>query len=84
MEGLGMDAEIMKSLGALQATTKAAHQRLDKVENEIREDLNKVNNKLDELNRFMERGKGWSAAFLLMSGFAGAGLTKLLAMIFTK
>lgn len=79
-----MDANLIESIGQLKATTKAAHQRLDKVENEIREDLDKVNNKLDQLNRFMERGKGWSAAFLLMSGFAGAGLTKLIAMIFTK
>jgi hypothetical protein len=79
-----MDPQLIDSIGQLKATTKAAHQRLDKVENEIRQDLSKVNDKLDELNRFMERGKGWSAAFLLMSGFAGAGLTKLMAMIFTK
>jgi hypothetical protein len=79
-----MDPQLIESIGQLKATTKAAHQRLDKVENEIRQDLSKVNDKLDELNRFMERGKGWSAAFLLMSGFAGAGLTKLMAMIFTK
>jgi Tfp pilus assembly protein PilN len=79
-----MDPQIIESIGQLKATTKAAHQRLDKVENEIRQDISKVNDKLDELNRFMERGKGWSAAFLLMSGFAGAGLTKLMAMIFTK
>jgi Tfp pilus assembly protein PilN len=79
-----MDPQLIDSIGQLKATTKAAHQRLDKVENEIRQDISKVNDKLDELNRFMERGKGWSAAFLLMSGFAGAGLTKLMAMIFTK
>jgi Tfp pilus assembly protein PilN len=79
-----MDPQLIESIGQLKATTKAAHQRLDKVENEIRQDISKVNDKLDELNRFMERGKGWSAAFLLMSGFAGAGLTKLMAMIFTK
>lgn len=77
-----MDAQLMESIGQLKATSRAAHQRLDKVEGEIREDLKDLNAKLDTLNGHMNRSKGWSAAFLLMSSFAGGGMATLISMIF--
>lgn len=76
-----MDA-IHQKLGELQATAVAAHKRIDKVETDIRDDLKTLNSELKELNAYMNRGKGWAAAFVMLSGFAGAGMFKLLSFIF--
>lgn len=78
-----MDA-VHQKLGELSATAKAAHQRMDKLEIGIRDDLKTLNKELKELNAYMNRGKGWAAAFVMLSGFAGAGMFKLLGIIFTK
>lgn len=76
--------DIREKIGALTATVKAAHQRIDKVEFDVREDLGKVETQLVELNAHMNKGKGWAAAFFLLAGLAGGGLATLLANIFSN
>lgn len=78
-----MSDDLREKIGALTATVKAAHQRIDKVEEEVREDLKLVQKELKELNAHMNKGKGWAGAFFLLSGLAGGGVVKLLSIIFS-
>lgn len=76
--------DIREKLGELRASVKSAHQRVDKIEVAVRDDLNKVEQQLIELNAHMNKGKGWAAAFFLLAGLAGGGLATLLANIFSN
>ena len=76
--------EISEKLGTVIASSKAAHQRLDRLEIGLREDLTTLNKELKELNAYMNRGKGWVAAFVLLSGVSGAGIIKLITVFFSK
>jgi hypothetical protein len=79
-----MSIEISEKIGVLAAKADAAHSRLDKLEIGLREDLKEIKKDLKELNGYMHRGKGWAAAIILLSGFAGAGVVKLLGMMFSN
>lgn len=74
-------SELHEKIGTLDAKVTAAHHRLDKLELAIRDDLKDLKVDLKELNEYMHKGKGWSAAFLFLAGISGAGLTKLLSVI---
>jgi hypothetical protein len=76
--------DTLEKIGALSAKADAAHNRIDKIEVLVRDDLKEIKKELKELAAYMNRGKGWGAALIFFSGFAGAGMTKLIAMIFTK
>lgn len=76
--------DIREKIGELRASVKSAHSRVDKIETEVREDLNKVEAQLVELNAHMNKGKGWAAAFFLLAGLAGGGLATLIANIFSN
>lgn len=75
-------AEIHEKIGQLDAKVTAAHHRVDKLELGIRDDLKELKVDLKELNAYMHRGKGWAAAMIFISGFAGAGLFKLASLWF--
>jgi hypothetical protein len=75
------EAEIRERLGALDAKVTAAHTRLDRHEQGVREELKEINQSLKELNAHMNKGKGWAAALMLLAGSAGAGFTKLLSIL---
>ena len=79
-----MESNVHQTLGEIKATSKAAHQRLDKIESEIREDLKHLNQKLEELTAYMNKGKGISAVVFLMSGLFGAGIVKLFEIFLIK
>lgn len=76
--------DVREKIGELSAKASAAHSRIDKLEQGIRDDLKTISSDLKELNAYMHRGKGWASAMLFFAGFAGAGLFKLLTMIFSK
>lgn len=78
-----MNDDIREKLGSVQATAKAAHQRLDRLETGLREDLSELNKELKELNAYMHKGKGYAAAFMLLSGLLGTGIFKLVGLFFT-
>lgn len=73
---------VHEKIGELNAKAKAAHSRLDKLESEIRDDLKDISKDLKELNAYMHRGKGWASAVIMLSGFMGAGIFKLLTVMF--
>lgn len=78
------DATLSEKIGALSAKTSAAHSRIDKLETTIRDDLKDLKRELHELNAHMNRGKGWSAAIMLLSGTVGGVLVKLLSSMLDK
>ncbi len=75
--------EAFEKIGQLAAKADAAHSRLDRLETGVRDDLKEIKEELKELSAHMNRGKGWSAAFVFLAGISGAGLTQVLAMIFS-
>lgn len=77
-----MSDDLREKLGVAIAKAEAAHARIDRLDEVIRDDLRDIRKVLDELNAHMNKGKGWAAAVILLSGFAGAGVVKLLSMIF--
>jgi len=72
---------VREKLGALDAKVTAAHGRVDRLELLIREDLKDLKTEIHALSAYMNKGKGWSAAMLLLSGSAGALIIKLLAWL---
>lgn len=78
------EARVHEKIGQLAAKADAAHSRLDRLENVMRDDLKEIRDGLDQLNAHMNKGKGWAAAVILFSSFAGAGVVKLIAMLFKQ
>lgn len=56
----------------------AAHNRLDKFEKQVSDQLSEISVDLKAITAWMNRGKGWAAAALLLAGLAGSALTKLI------
>lgn len=73
-----MMSEIHESLGELKAKTKAAHERIDKLEVGLREDLKEIANKLDAISAWMHTKKGHDAAMLAFAGVIGGAASILL------
>lgn len=76
--------ELSEKIGILSAKADAAHSRVDKLEILLRDDLKELKSDLKELNAYMHRGKGWASAMIFLSGFAGAGLFKLITLFIGK
>lgn len=76
--------DVREKIGQLSAKAEAAHSRIDRVETEIKNELRELVKEMKELNAYMNRGKGWASAMLLLSGIVGAGIFKLLTMVFNK
>lgn len=84
-----MSEQFSEKFGELNAKVKAAHQRLDKLEILIRDELKTVSENLKEMSsefreahkehdQWISRAKGWAAAALLLGGGAiGTIVTKL-------
>ncbi len=62
----------------LSDANKAAHTRIDKLEQVIDGDLKTIMADVKELMGWMNRGKGWSAAALLLAAIVGSLITKLI------
>ncbi len=84
-----------EKIGQLSAKADAAHNRLDKVEILVRDDLKEISKELKALSERMQgkfegiseyinKTKGRDAALIFISSLAGAGLTKLIATVFSK
>lgn len=58
--------------------TDAAHVRLDRLEKDLGDRLREISDDLKDITGWMNRGKGWAAASLLLAGLAGASITKLI------
>lgn len=69
--------EIREKIGILSAKANAAHNRVDKLELLLRDDLKEIKDDLKDLNAYMHRGKGWAAAMIFFGGIAGALFVRL-------
>ncbi len=76
--------DLREKIGVLTAKVDAAHDRIDKIQLLIREDLKEIKTDLKELNAYMHHRKGWNAAVILLSGFVGGTVFKILSLMFTK
>lgn len=76
---------IVSRLSLLEAKTTAAHQRMDKLDTAVRDDLRDLKSSLKEMSQelkdvmaWMNRGKGWAAASLLVIGLMGGTIVSLI------
>ena len=79
-EGGRMD--VSEKIGVLTAKADAAHNRVDKLEVLIRDDLRELKADLKELNAYMHRSKGWAAAMIFAGGIVGGAITLVAQIIF--
>lgn len=68
------------AIASLQERTSSAHKRLDKLEDTIEADLAEIKKDLKVVTAWMNQGRGWSAAALLMSGIIGGAISKALGV----
>lgn len=64
-------------IGSLAAKATAAHDRIDKLETGLRDDLKEIKQELKSIAAWMNRGKGWAAAAMLLAGMGGAAVIEL-------
>lgn len=76
-----MTDDIRERIGALDAKVTAAHSRVDKLEQGLRDDLKEIKSELKELSAHMNKGKGWAAAMIFLSGTVGAAIIKLITFL---
>lgn len=69
---------IYERLGQLDQKITAAHNRVDKVEGIIREDLKELKTELNKVVAWMNRSLGWAAALLFVGGIIGTLITIVL------
>lgn len=69
---------IYERIGAIDAKVSAAHSRVDKIEIQIRTDLEDLKKDLKAVVAWMNRSLGWAAACLFTGGIIGALIMKLL------
>lgn len=81
---------VIEKLITLDSKVTAAHSRIDKMELLIHEDLTELKGDLKEMSKelkdviaWMNRGKGWSAAILVLAGILGGAISTL-AGLFIK
>lgn len=79
-----MEDQVHEKIGQLIAKADAAHARIDKLEILIRDDLKEMKADVKDLSAYMHRGKGWAAAALFVASISGAGIMKLLMVMFEK
>lgn len=70
-------------------TAKAAHTRIDKLEfiiqedfKDIKTDIKAIATKMDAINSWVERSKGWAAAALLLATVLGGVIAKTVTFSF--
>jgi hypothetical protein len=76
------ETDVHESIGEIKATAKAAHQRLDKLEFGLREDLKNISDKLAEIEKWMHKSQGWAAAALFIGTTLGSVVSFLVNKFF--
>lgn len=64
-------------IGTISAKAAAAHDRIDKLEIGLRSDLKDIKEELKAISAWMNKGKGWAAAAMLLAGMGGAAVVEL-------
>lgn len=78
-------SKLFERVVKLEAQAKAAHDRIDKTEVLIHQDLKDIKDNFKEMSKelkdviaWMNRGKGWAAAALLIASLVGGIVAKVL------
>lgn len=84
-------ARLEQSIANLVERLSTAHSRIDKLERMIREDFKEIREGLhgiadtiQPIRDWMNRGKGWAAAMLLLASIFGAAIVKGMSMLMGK
>lgn len=75
-------SELHETIGELKAKAKAAHERIDKLEAGLREDLKEISTKLDTISAWMHTKKGHDAAMLVVASVVGGAFSIILNYFF--
>lgn len=70
------NSKLLMQIGENTASIRAAHERLGALENNLRDDLRELNEKLDAITSQLDQKKGFAAGVILLAGFIGAALSK--------
>lgn len=84
-----------ESIGRIETKADAAHKRLDRLENLVREDIKLLRHDIEEgskelkhelhaVTEYMNRGKGWAAATLILASSVGSGLAFVFSNLFRR
>jgi geranylgeranyl pyrophosphate synthase len=76
-----MTNDVHEQIGKLEALVSSAHLRIDALERGIKEDLKDLKRDLRDLNAYMHKTQGWTAALVFIAGLFGAGLSKIISLI---
>jgi hypothetical protein len=79
-------SQLLERIVVLEQSVKAAHKRVDERDKDIQEiksGVSSVASDVKEVVAWMNRGKGWAAAAMVLAGTIGALLTKAFATWFT-
>lgn len=73
---------LLEKVTTLNGKVEAAHGRVDKLEMMVRDDLNEIKEDLKELMGWMNRGKGWASASMVLSSMGGGIVAFLIGLLF--
>lgn len=74
------DVDVHEKIGEVRATAKAAHDRLDNLQTEFRDDLKTIMGTLDDIKKWMHRKQGSERAYILIASAIGG----IISLIITK
>lgn len=79
---------VIKDLGVLEATVKAAHARMDDMKVEVKENMSKMNTSIEKIdmnvtmllkNHYISRGR--MMAYMSVAGTMGAGIAAIVSYL---
>lgn len=76
------EVEIIKTVGVIEERSKAAHQRIDKMEILLREDLGEIIDEVKSISKWMNTSKGWAAAALFTASILGGLIAAFVKVLF--
>lgn len=69
---------VHETIGETKAIAKAAHDRIDKLETGLRDDLKGIMEKLGTIEQWMHRKQGYEAAMYLVASVIGGAISFLI------
>lgn len=78
------DQKLVQQVGANGAKIDLAHERMNRIETELRNDLKDVYAELTKINERLNKNAGFASGVLLLSGFIGAAIAKAIEMFSNK
>lgn len=73
---------LLEKVTILDGKVTAAHGRVDNIERMLNEQLREISKELKDVVGWMNRGKGWAAASLILSSAAGGVIATVLTLLF--